>query len=629
MKAKRFNRTLVCVLLAAVSLGWVFCSPVVAGDAVLEAVPANSIFCVRLNNFDYTLGQLDMFLAGASPMGVSMMARMQLANMLGDPMLQGIDTTGSFAIFGTAVTKETAGAEPDMLVTALLPVKDYQQFVSLSPNVGQADDSGVSKITIRPMMAMPTDPNAPPPPSKILLCTKAGQFAMVGPEKKRAQLVELAKSISSGHDSMAKKVDADQAKLAAEMPMWAYADIEQVNKAFGPLIEKAFTEAEQGPMGMGCAPGQPPMENFGEIMKVYLDMIKAFLQQGKYASISVKPEPSVLRIKETLAAKPDTEMAKLLTADPTLPKENKLVAQLGDGAAITVAAKVDKASMEKLSKLGMSFMKAAGTNDPNATDEMAKWERLCTDSVDSMGQVLAFSLKANPGAKPPFAVEYIVEIKDKEKYDKVFNESTQLMKTGGFAQMYKNMGIETSFDVERGVGEYNGITIDSAKLAMKVADTNSPEAQMIQAMYGEGFEYRMAHLNGLYLVAVGGDPDANIRKMIDSVKAGADKQSGAEITAAMTLLGGPKDADFVGTFNYIRLMAMVTGFAPMPMPIPFDQIPTKSNIAFAGKADNGKLVADIAVPKEHIMEISTGMQMLMQQQMQQQQMQQDSQEQLQ
>jgi hypothetical protein len=336
----------------------------------------------------------------------------------------------------------------------------------------------------------------------------------------------------------------------------------------------------------------------------------------------------VLRIKGSLAAKPDTEMAKLLTADATLPKENKLIAQLEDGAAVTVAAKVDKASMEKLSKIGMSFMKAACTGEPNAMGEMTKWEQLCKDSADSMGQVLAFSLMTNTGGKPPFEVEYIVEIKDKQKFDKMFDESAELMKTGAFAQMYKSMGIETSFDVKRGTGEHNGVTIDSAKLTMKVMDMNSPEAQMIQAMYGEGFEYRMAYANGLYLVAVGGDPDANIRKMIDSVKAGADKQSGAEIAAAMALLGNTKDADFVGTLNYIRLMAMVTSLAPMPIPIPFDQIPTKSNIAFAGKADNGKLTADVAVPKEHIMEISTGMQMLMQQ-MQQQQMQQGGQEQLQ
>jgi len=637
MKANKFNRGFVCVLSAAVLFGCVLCGPA-AADAVLETVPANCVFCVRLNNLDYTLGQLDQFLAGASPtgpVGMSMMARMHLIQMLGDPALQGVDTAGSFAIFGTAA-KETApgeppaasSAEPNVLTAALFPVKDYQQFLSLSPNVGQADDAGVSRIPIGPMMA-PAGPNAPAPPQKVLVCIKAGQFAMVGPEAKRAQLVELAKSISSGAESLAKKLDPDQTKLCAEMPVWAYADIEQVNKTFAAKIEQAFAQAEQQMKNVSGAAGQMPMGDFTQVMKVYLDTIKCFLDQAKYVSIAVKPEPAVLRIHETVAAKPDTELAGLLTADATLPKENKLVAQLQDGVAINAAAKVNKGWMEKCSKIGISFMNAAVAGDPNAAADTAKWEQLTKDSVDSMGQLLAFSMKGNPGAKPPFVLEYIIEIKDKEKFDKMTDESAQLMKAGAFSKMYKNMGMEMGFQVSRGTGEYNGVTIDSAKLGMKVADANSPEGQMISAMYGDGFDYRMAHVDSLYLMAIGGETDATIKKMIDSVKAGANKQPTAEITAAMSLLGDVKDADFVGTFNYIRLMSMATGFMPMAMPIPFDQIPTRSNIAFAGKVADGKLVADVAVPKEHIMEFVTGMQMLMQQQQQQmqQQMQQQQMEQ--
>ena len=621
MEMNKKNRGLVCALLVAVLLGAVFCGNAVAGDAVLETVPANCVFCVKLNNFNYTLSQVDQFIAGASPMGPmgpSMMARMQLANMLGDPMLQGLDMAGSFAIFGMVMPKTAEATEPDLLVAALLPVKDYQLFVSLSPNVNEPDDAGVSTITIRPMMAMPAGPNAPPPPAKILLCIKAGPFAMVASEGDRTKLLAAAKSISSGQGSMGKGLDADQTKLAADMPIWAYVDIEQVNKVFGPTIQKFFEQAK-GELKKGMASsGAPQPANIAEIMNVYFDMAKAFLEQGKYVSIAIKPEPAVLRIKKTLAAKPDTNMAKLLTAGESLPKQNKLIAQLGDGAAINAAVKVDKAWMKELSKFGMSFMKAGATSDANAADEMPKWDQIIKDSVDSMGQVLAFSLKSNTGGKPPFAMEYYVEVEDKEKFDKVQNEYAELMKTGAFGKMYGEMGMEMSFDINRGVSEYKGVSIDTAKLSMKATDTNSPEAQMVQAMYGDGLDYRMAHVNGLYLTAISGDPDATIKKMIDSVKAGAEKKVGGEMAAAMALLGGAEDADFVGTINYIRLMGMVMSFVPMPMPIPFDQIPTASNIAFAGNIGNGKLVADVAVPKEHIMEFVAGMQMLMQPQQPQQ-----------
>ena len=103
--------------------------------------------------------------------------------------------------------------------------------------------------------------------------------------------------------------------------------------------------------------------------------------------------------------------------------------------------------------------------------------------------------------------------------------------------------------------------------------------------------------------------------MIDSAKT-PNKQPNAEIAAALTLLDNSQDADFVGTFNILRFLSMVSGF--MPTPMPFDQMPTTSNIAYAGRVGDGKLIVDVAVPKEHIMEISTGMQMMMMQQQQQQ-----------
>ena len=38
-----------------------------AGDELLRIIPAGCLFCVRVNNLDYTAGQVDQFLAGVSP----------------------------------------------------------------------------------------------------------------------------------------------------------------------------------------------------------------------------------------------------------------------------------------------------------------------------------------------------------------------------------------------------------------------------------------------------------------------------------------------------------------------------------------------------------------------------------
>jgi hypothetical protein len=59
--------------------------------------------------------------------------------------------------------------------------------------------------------------------------------------------------------------------------------------------------------------------------------------------------------------------------------------------------------------------------------------------------------------------------------------------------------------------------------------------------------------------------------------------------------------------------------AMVPVPIPQMDISTKSNIVFAGKAGNGKMVVDIALPKEHLTEIMAAFQTMQQKMMMQQQ----------
>ncbi|GAH10462.1 unnamed protein product, partial [marine sediment metagenome] len=97
-------------------------------------------------------------------------------------------------------------------------------------------------------------------------------------------------------------------------------------------------------------------------------------------------------------------------------------------------------------------------------------------------------------------------------------------------------------------------------------------------------------------------------------KAGGPEKIPAEVKAALAILPDPDEADFVGTYNYLRLFKWVAAMTPMPQM----DFPTKSNIALAGKVGNGKMTVDIALPKEHLTEIMTAIQMMMQKMMQQQ-----------
>jgi general secretion pathway protein G len=84
-----------------------------------------------------------------------------------------------------------------------------------------------------------------------------------------------------------------------------------------------------------------------------------------------------------------------------------------------------------------------------------------------------------------------------------------------------------------------------------------------------------------------------------------------EIRSAVALLPEAAKADFLVTFNYLRLFQMITAIIPFPMPQM--DIPTKSNIVCAGKAGGGRLTVDVALPKEHLTEIMGAFQRMMQQ----------------
>jgi hypothetical protein len=131
-------------------------------------------------------------------------------------------------------------------------------------------------------------------------------------------------------------------------------------------------------------------------------------------------------------------------------------------------------------------------------------------------------------------------------------------------------------------------------------------------MYGEGFDYRWGMVDGLFACAVSGDVNSTIRELIDQLKNDSPKQIGDEMKTALSLLPEASKADFVITCNVLRLFNLATSM--IPMPIPQMDVQTKSNIVIAGRAADSRMVVNIAVPKQHLIEIVSAF-MMMQQKM--------------
>lgn len=572
----------------------------------LKMLPEKTLFCVQINNFNNTLTQLDQFLTGVSPMPISMLIRGQLMGLLGGPQINGVDMNGNLVIFGTMMSDEMSQQNPaqNIFVGILAPVTDYKQFIDGNPNCGQADEKGISKIA----------PNGNP----VLLSAKAKNCALLSWPDCSDKLATIAKKISAdSSNGLAVILDDSQKKQAATKPIWIYSNIEQVSGTFGPMVLQKIEEIKA--MMQAMQAGQPGMQpkSFANIMSMYTTVIDTLLKETKSVSIAIDPKPNVLNITKTVNAVPGTDMAKMFSKNASSQQENKLLSYMEDGALMNFGCNMGSSFMKEFQLKSIDAFAAMGGDTMNP-ENTAKMKTLTANVLDCLSGPIAYTVSVNTSSKPPFVVKYAVAVKDEKKFAPLIKEAVEMMTNSGLLDFYKGMGVDTDFTVKMGTDNYKGVSIDSAKLTMKSSQADSPQAMMINNMYGEGFDYRWGITKGLFVCTIGGDVDSEIHKLIDRVQSGSATQIGSETKAALALLPGAEKADMFLTFNILRVFKL--GTSMMPMPMPQMDTPTKSNIAVAGNAGDGKLVVDIAVPKEHLIETMGAFMMMQQQQMQMHQM---------
>jgi general secretion pathway protein G len=297
-------------------------------------------------------------------------------------------------------------------------------------------------------------------------------------------------------------------------------------------------------------------------------------------------------------------------------EQNKFLPYLEDGAVANLATR---------EFFGKSNAKAMELFAPMLSETLGvgkeKFASLASDIATVFSGSDAMSFSVDPTSKPPFVGRYVIEISDEAKLNKVIEEGIELFNTGGIARFYEGLGMKTSITLRRRVDEYQGVSIDAAEFAFQPTDPNSPQGQMMAAMYGGGINYRWGTVDGVWLCTFGGNADSALRKLIDLVKAGGPKELAGETKAALALLPDAGKADFVGTFNILRYFKIFAGMmgAMMPVPMPQMDIQTRSNVVVAGHIGSGTMTTKIALPKEHLTEIMTAVQNMMQQKMKMQQ----------
>jgi len=566
---------------------------------LLTLLPAECLCAVRARNLEYTCGQIDQFIAGASPVpvGISMLLRSQLARLLASPQLNGINMSGDFALFVALSQGQTTVPGPqDLFVGFLVPVTDYIRFTGANPNCSQPDADNVSTITSGQM-----------PP---ILATPVGSFMLMTIGGSHDRLTAIARTMNAGSKSgLAGRVGPEEAELAADAPVWAYANVQLFGQVFGPLV---IGRLQQAKAAMPQMP-QQGLPDIAGVMDTYISIFQQLMQELNTVTATLHPQPQLCKLSVSVAAVPGTELAGMLAGAPGPRLENPLLAYLENEAVVNFAGNMDTPFWKALQSKSLDFMDSVFPEMIPA-EKITAINKINADMLDAAAGPVAFSMTVAPQGKPPFAGRYIVNVKDPEKYMELLYESTELWNPQKTIDENK-WPLEMSFVTHRNTSSYKGYSIDSAEFSIQAGDANSPQAQAINAIYPEGLHYRWTTVEKLYLMTIGAKPDSAIRQVIDQAMADTPAEIADQPQNALAMLPDAKNADFFATFNLVRLLNMVMGFAPVPMPMV--SMPTSSNLALAGNVADGRMVVKIALPKQHLMEIVSVFQTMAQQKMQQ------------
>jgi len=589
----------IVVLLAAGGV-WAAKSAKPSRDRLLGSIPTESLFCVRINTLDGTLAVVDEFLEDIAPESFDAKAEVlsKLGKLLGNEDLRGVSKKGNFAVFGVNVPGEPAGRGPmgNMFIGALVPVRKYDSFISRNENCGEPDDQGISTITVdgRPQG----------------LATNFRRFALLCPPNAREKLIRVKEMMGRRKQSLAGVLDDSEKELAATAPVWLYVNVQAGSKLIGPILFAQLEQMKAQLQKMQEKGEGPPIDASG-VVNFYGGIFKMLINGTEHVMVGLSPTSDKCSVTIGMKPVPGTDMAEIVGGAVEGDFDNML-GYLDDGAMMNLGFKIDRKSL-KATYVTLFDLMGQMTAEGIPAEDLQELKNLTTKAINAVGDSLVMSFGVSTKASPAFSIKYVIEVRNEKALKQVIEKELQMMREGALARLYKGFGMEMDIKVERDAGTYKGVQIDAAKVAFNMGDEDSPQSRMLKNIWGDWLDYRWAFVDGYCVYSIGGDTDATIRELIDRVKAGGPQRIGAEMKAALEAIPGSSQADAVGTFNYVRMLNMVSAVMVLPGGVSFPKldVPSTSNIAFAGRTTaDGKMMLEMVLPKKHLLEIKSAFETL-------------------
>lgn len=560
-----------------------------AKDAILDIVPADCLACVRINNIQGSLNQLDQYLTGASPIPVSMsmLATMQIAGIVGDPMMTGLDMHGNLAM----VAMQPNPQSKDIFLFFLVPTDPNGTFLKSNANLSSADANGIYTL------------NAPNSPlgEMAVMPLKGQNYLLMTREQNKADLLTAAAALKTKKAALSSRFDEAVAKAATTHAIWGYGNLGTLYQLFkddinGSIeeIQKAVTEQAAGPEAAAFQPK----------LKTVFEMYLYFIKQADWATLSLTPSPQMAQMEMLVAAKPNSELAGMLKPTPTASTPWQLAGYANDSAPVKFLARINQTLTEQMSNriLDLLTQNAAEAEKP----QFVKMKSLMAKWFPAMGNEVVGSFAYKAGT-PPFEMKEVIQIKDANSIRSQQKEMVDFANT-----LYASMGLNMDFTYAASVEKHKGTDIGLYQFKFSVSDSNDPNdpaANMMQTMYGkQGMQYPIAITPDRFIITMGPDAMNQIKALIDNTAPGA---AAGDIKTALDTIPNSAKADMVMSVNIPHLMKGASDMASqsmaqagMTMPNFWEGIAVNTTSAMAASAtvENGRVRGILMLPKQHLAE---------------------------
>ncbi len=562
-------------------------------DRVLNLVPAESLFCVRINNLDGALSQATDFLTGIAPDGFNAgtMVTAKLGSMVGQDRMEQVRRRGNFTMFGVMLPDGEGNQGPfaNLFTGMLVPVKDYDAFVGGDAPAGR----GVAAISVD------GQPRA--------IAMQLGRYALLSQPGAEDKLKRARRMLQGGKASLGSALKPADKKLAATSPIWLYANVEKASAIVKPMV---FGKLEQikAELKKASEKEDMPIVNPEGIIRFYAALLDMITSETAWVAVGLAPSSQACHATFTMKVVPGTKLAGTMGAVPHASAYKRALGNLHDDAVINLAAAMDAEAWEKSYHVFIDLMpKMVETEVTQA--ELDDLRKLVSKLFGAMGESLSFSFI--PAGKGPgmFSMQYVFEVEDGAAMEEAIREGLKVTNSKIYREFMGNFGMQVRAEIKSETTTYRGVRINSARLAFETEDEDSPPAQMLQAMWGDGFDYRWGVTDGHCVYVIGKDADKYTRKLIDQVKAGGAKGVCSEMKAALASIPNSDKADAVGTFNYVRMLNATLSAMPLPdgkklAPL---NAPTEGNVAFAAFSQDDGFTIDLIMPRKHLMEIKSAL----------------------